>query len=527
MPSASCVILGVKRSYTTAGWSARIAAPSFKKPASACYPRPCLLRTSTALSCVDHQSHLALDCTMYGMFANYLHTNIMLNVPHRLQMHLNLDVLGLICSSLTERADVLSFSATCSALRLMAAGTALSMGPIVIHSEQTVRKLHAFVFADLAGRAPHIHALDISARISSLPIPTRESMAVIADQFIALLDYSRSLAWLQLSINEQPFLRHASVLSAIARLRSLRTLTIQSCNNNLPSWLHTLQSPLTALSIADYHGSPRTLALVASSIARFAPSLVCLKLARLQFTLLPIPVIQTFTTLRSLTLDHTEGLPELDTLISLFPNLDTLSWGVMLHHSPDHALTSARNRNHQVQERQAWRYLHWVACETEMLYALGLSCPIRHLIVDNSPAGLWNDILAKCLLDNAPMCLRLSMQVEDFDTEGPEQLQKMFPMTGSVLLHLTHLVLFLPYDTSLLSPQHCDPQEIWDRLIVSWHATNSAYIIPLMRGNISAHTTPRDQAPASHTSPHRSTNLSLTECYRRAARAVPRSHGGP
>ncbi|TBU38184.1 hypothetical protein BD309DRAFT_972458 [Dichomitus squalens] len=379
-------------------------------------------------------------------------------------MLLNFDVLGLICSSLTERPDVLSFSVTCSTLHPLAVEVALSMGPIVIYSEHTVQKLHAFVFADPARRAPHIHALDVSARVSSLPIPSREFMAVITGQFVALLEHTTTLRWLQLAINEQYFLRDPSVLSAIARLRGLRTLSLRSIHSDAPSWIRTIQSSLRTLSIADLPGGFWTPASVTTCMARFASTLEHLELAKLRTVRQPLPHIIPFTAVLSLVLDKMRELPELECLMRLFPNLVTLSCDARLDGYADQYFINTRERNLEVQERRSWRYLDWVACRTETLYGLGLKCPVRHLVVDNSPARLWNDLLADSLFQNAPVHLGLSMNVQEFALEGTTQLQEIFPREGSIS-HLSHLVLFVPYDTSLLSAQGRTLQDIWYLLV--------------------------------------------------------------
>ena len=83
------------------------------------------------------------------------------HLAHWTKCPLNLDVLGTICSYLTQYPDFLSLSLACSTFRPLAVRTMLRTRPVVLKNITTIIKFSDFVFSDAAARMPHLVALVI------------------------------------------------------------------------------------------------------------------------------------------------------------------------------------------------------------------------------------------------------------------------------------------------------------------------------------------------------------------------------
>lgn len=75
---------------------------------------------------------------------------------------LDLDVLELICHSIRHTQTVLSFSLVSHALHDIAVKRLLSMEPVSLKDERTIRTFHAFILANPESRLPFLRALNIS-----------------------------------------------------------------------------------------------------------------------------------------------------------------------------------------------------------------------------------------------------------------------------------------------------------------------------------------------------------------------------
>ena len=77
---------------------------------------------------------------------------------------LNEDILRIVSDFVTDVPDLLALSLTCSSFRPLATRQLLALHPIHITGGQSIRRFHAFIFADAPARAPLLRALDIDMR---------------------------------------------------------------------------------------------------------------------------------------------------------------------------------------------------------------------------------------------------------------------------------------------------------------------------------------------------------------------------
>ena len=312
---------------------------------------------------------------------------------------LNLDILREICSSMTTAKDVLSFSRTCSVFRPIAVERWLSMRPVEILRENTLRSIHNFVLVDKDQRGPHIRAISIpfNIRLEEGLSDSSSETSNLGEHFLALLACATCLRKLSLYVPvppEQLFTTHPSVLHAVAGLTSLQELEI-TASTEVASLL--LGSTCSALKVFRYQcpieynggGSSRSLSIT------LAPQLAS-TLEEIQVPSDFVPIAArahaTFPAVRSLTL--TEGTRgnevfswHMDELLALFPNLDRTfiieedppqehAYDVV-NASPNDDLVALRAKNSGAQNSRAWTGLNRVSIlSNDGLYALSLACPV-------------------------------------------------------------------------------------------------------------------------------------------------------
>ena len=184
---------------------------------------------------------------------------------------LNLDILREICSSMTTAKDVLSFSRTCSVFRPIAVERWLSMRPVEILRENTLRSIHNFVLVDKDQRGPHIRAISIpfNIRLEEGLSDSSSETSNLGEHFLALLACATCLRKLSLYVPvppEQLFTTHPGVLPAVAGLTSLQELEL-TVSTEVASLL--LGSTCSALKVFRYQcpieynrgGSSRSLSI--------------------------------------------------------------------------------------------------------------------------------------------------------------------------------------------------------------------------------------------------------------------------
>lgn len=390
--------------------------------------------------------------------------------------YLNLDVLALICDSTYDVSTVLCFSLASHSFRAIAVKRLLSMRPVALNSERSVRAFHKFVFADPRSRLPFLRALTIGIPGSPPRGPVALDTRLEPDkapkevvQFI--LDIIGRVTHLTSLALPQPrwTLAHLSdprIPEAIARISTLRELAlIDSClREQCPMVKKIVKTTHSAVTLRVLRISLDLTMLIPGLLVRgghaikttaldallghLAPTLQVLHIISSRCLQLDAKGVE-FPALRSLIcMAHVVGEHgrdvDTDILVSKFPALDgTLlvrSWKPYNETEEDVTeLRRIRASNEERQTKRTWKHLDQVfASNVLSLFAMGLLCPVRYLVVEDL-ASHTRDYMAEILSATPPTHLKLSVKL----CYGAAVFQGLFP--PEVIPRLTHLVLLLEY----------------------------------------------------------------------------------
>ncbi|PIL31140.1 hypothetical protein GSI_05836 [Ganoderma sinense ZZ0214-1] len=353
--------------------------------------------------------------------------------PEKGQPRLNFDTLRLICNSITDVSDVLSFALTCSALKADAFQRRLQMSPVILSTgPEAVEKFYSFIMADAAARAPHIYGL----RLPRLEFTNAIEMTT-ADRLVAILQRALHLKYLSLSTAgpEEP-----QLLAAVVKLSTLQELVLY-CGyheSHYTKLLTTLRAPLRHLHIKEILQREMTASFVHNTLSHFAPTLESLELADFTLDMSPSSVTTPFSALRSLKSTRIYDFDDLALLLRLFPNLDhALVMEYLRPRSTDHP--TIRERSKEAQKVHAWRGLdHVVMGNTMQAFLFALQCPIRVMDLDHTiTRSEAEEYLVDVLRHNSPRQLRIILDVSGCDVAG------LFPAEAAD--RLTHLFLCLSF----------------------------------------------------------------------------------
>ncbi|KAM5541601.1 hypothetical protein V8D89_004791 [Ganoderma adspersum] len=384
---------------------------------------------------------------------------------------LDLDVLGTVCTFLTEYPDFLSLSLTCSVLRPLAVRNMLRNRPVVLKKVDTIFMFHDFIFADAAAsRLHHLTALIVDvSHYETHPDPECSDRAIEA--LLAIVRQAPSLVSLELlsSANGRPlgYLDNPRVASAVGELATLQELSIGG-RTEVVDFIGAVRAPLKKLALRFTRpvGGLKEWSLnsLGAALSHIAPSLEILTMTetrvRLECSPSPLGSLHTFTgiqfhTLRSLTLTSLVIVPNLSLLLELFPNLDgTVHLTPYIYDVPDSVdytnrydtfFRTAREQNGTAQERRSWKRLERLICDIETLFILNMRCPIGLTIVhecapDADPG--MQQCLVESLRDHPPARLNLQVTVQ-CDSEE-QSLGRMIPPEAAATL--THLTLCVKYN---------------------------------------------------------------------------------
>lgn len=290
---------------------------------------------------------------------------------------LNFDVLHAICDFIDEVPDVLSYSLTCSALRPIAVERRLNMRTIILDCEDSVRGLYNFIFVDEKRRGPHIRSIAIPVD-GELPDASEE----LLDRLLAVLASATHAHTLSIYVphGQLCLFNHPAFLPAIARITSIQELGIMASLAQTNSLLGSTRSALKAFRHDDGFEGGEGVDLLLLNIAPQLTSTIQEMEISLDFLRMAFRSCISFPAVRSLSLPVVRELLHLGILLAVFPALDnTLLIHDLIPNYSDDDLADSRARNHAVQETRAWKGLDRVTATPDMLYALGLTCPIRHL----------------------------------------------------------------------------------------------------------------------------------------------------
>lgn len=312
---------------------------------------------------------------------------------------LNLDVLREICGFLMDVPDVLSFSLTCSTLRPIAVERRLSMRDITIWSATSIRDVYNFVFVDEKRRGQHIRAITIPVYSDIPPEPSDELINVLVSVLASATHVRKFSFYLPVpddwSAAEDPdglealcLFCHRRILSAVAQITSLHELRVVAPTDTAGYFLRSTRSALKVFRYGDVEGPRDTPEQFPVTVApQMIPTLqeIAMTFELFELAMKSMPHMS-LSAVRSVTLTDVFRPFKLDMLLTAFPNLDgTLIIGDHLSTFDRERLLRFRGENHDAQKRHAWKALDRVAAGAVMLYALGLTCPIRHLTLNHAP----------------------------------------------------------------------------------------------------------------------------------------------
>ncbi|KAI0654519.1 hypothetical protein C8Q70DRAFT_925461 [Cubamyces menziesii] len=369
-------------------------------------------------------------------------------------MHnLNLDILENVCSSLADIPTVLAFSLVSHACHAISIKSLLSMEPIPLTKEATVRSFHHFLLGDpkTKDRPRLLRGLIIDV------LPDYDTRAEVAQLLIDILEHAAHLEYLELpspkymfEYFECPALPEA--MSRVSTLREFVSADRQSWCSDVEAIVKRTRSPLKVvrLGLYDLTFSEETGCLRPAMLGRLlehlAPTLEVLELTEGNVLYSQGDRGGPFPAVRSALLGLQSGPVWTDVLVNMFPSLDgILDIGPLHGHdgaplradAPEQARVRALNRAYQ--EQHSWGKLDRVVGDTHTLYMLGLTCPVRHFMVDRVCSHRKQALVD--FLRDAPPCrlkltILLSQGLDVFDGLVPEE----------VASKLTHLVVMLAYD---------------------------------------------------------------------------------
>ena len=351
---------------------------------------------------------------------------------------LNFNVLHLVCNSLLDVTDVLSFALTCSTLTESAFQRRLKMSPINLLESESVDQFHTFIFSNQAARAPSIYGLRLPyPRLYSRKIQGKSRPQITKNRLMALLEAAVHVQYIYL-----PTSTPEPLFDAVVKLTTVRELRVSVDDHRLPLsiQLTTFRSPLRFLHVVgDSHNVPISARFLHDHLGHFASTLKILDLDDFPLDIPPSSITTPFIEVRSLKLQYTCG-PDVETLhvlVRLFPKLDnelvigSLHVAVMEEDYP-----AFRQRSKEVQKTYTWSGLDLLDCDPQTAFLMAIECPIRRMST-NVTSRRWGRYLADSLRHNSPR--QLHVRVSLFD--GFDLLDGMFP--HEAVANLTHLTLFV------------------------------------------------------------------------------------
>lgn len=386
---------------------------------------------------------------------------------------LDLDVLELICHSIRHTQTVLSFSLVSHALHDIAVKRLLSMEPVSLKDERTIRTFHAFTLADPESRLPFLRALNIS--ITEVEHQARQD---IAQCILDLLKHVTHLDTLTLPYPRRTFrcLEDPRVPEAVAQLSTLRELEmLEDCREvdsivkstcSVAS-LRILRVSLSNLRMRSAHGIKIT--ALDALLHGLTPTLEVLDIR--ETTVVLDATGAQYPTLRSFAANIEQGVVRTDTLVSKFPALLRLGVGLVVEGELQDDVQEQRRLRASNQEWQkkhrGWPCLDRATGDVLGLFVLGLTCPVRHLMVDGFGVHKKGQ-LADVLRATPPACLKLSTVLY----YGNDIFEDLFP--PEVASRLTHLVLLLVYTNLQMDDDDEDVDVVgnaqWSTLLVRPHS---------------------------------------------------------
>ena len=460
---------------------------------------------------------------------------------------LNRDVLANVSEFLTDVPDILSFALTCSSLRTIANKHLLDSRIIDLTKSGAVCKFHTFLFADADARTSHVRALklnlDLDRRRRAPRIPQQ------SDDFSLLIDIITSCPRLDhITVffgGWYSDTQHSRLIDTIAAIPTLRSLSVHALIKEGPALLRDVHAPLRAVTVHCANLPSNFWHPTALEDTLNLPRLA-LTLEKLELTHLVVdkagilvlchaetpPVLDTaqYPAVRSLSIDWFMREPRLDHLQYLFPALDgALSLGKLDASISKDSYAQIRSINQLSQRHapsRAWKRIDRVRVgDAPMLYVLGLTCPIRLIILDYPSWNAQFHYAREALRENPVPRLKLSSK---FGRHTRILDQLLSPELASTLTHLTMCFVYSngegpwpPEDAEAFA------QLQWDDFLVrrQLYAVQSRkelkpHIVSFCTGRVwvCAPATPKAYAPSRRRPRHRLPRIVRAVGYRALAR---------
>ncbi len=265
------------------------------------------------------------------------------------------------------------------------------------------------------------------------------------------------------------------IAAAVSALTTLRKLAISGRDEvDFVTAIPPLLKNLTIEYIVPAGSNAWSTASLTTSLAHVAPSLECLKIDEADIQLDGSPEsffpLTLFHALRSISLASMSDIPNLSTLLELFPNLNgTLR--LFLDRTIDEddhekrmVLVEIHRRHGEVQERRRWKRLERVITDVGMLFALNLRSQIGMMMV-LSCSPLTSTYLVASLRHNLPVRLHLQINL----SRGVQEFSQIIPWEAGATL--THLTLCICYDDTDGLPTVSSM--LWDSFWVCVHFSSA------------------------------------------------------
>ncbi|EIW55175.1 uncharacterized protein TRAVEDRAFT_51304 [Trametes versicolor FP-101664 SS1] len=231
------------------------------------------------------------------------------------------------------------------------------------------------------------------------------------------------------------------------------------------SCLRILRFPLSALPSTCGYGYGVKIAVLDECLHRLAPTLekLVLEISTPGSILFDTKGTE-YLALRSLTMGIEDGLVRMDILVHKFPALDgtlDVRSSCMQDDEPKQQQIRASNQEHQ--KRQSWRHLDCVMGNVLALFTLGLTCPVRRLVLDGFRTHKKSH-LVEILRSAPPTHFNLSVLLDRWNADDGHNDVFLGLFPPEVLPRLTHLVLVLDYGIFPENVRETDAESM------HWHA---------------------------------------------------------
>ncbi|KAI0072667.1 hypothetical protein K474DRAFT_344491 [Panus rudis PR-1116 ss-1] len=329
-----------------------------------------------------------------------------------------------------------------------------------------VRALYGFLMFEYAAyfRCRHVRDLEIETTIgphSEWP-PTPEFLVVL-ERVASVLKHCNNLYALFLERHAIKLFNNTAIIEAIGTLRSIHVVSIAAGgeefeNSEATPLLRSISSPTAVVSLFNsICPDPSDMVSVSGTFAHMSSSLKCLDLGLSVWD--PQPDI-VFDKLVTLSTNIMGDIQDINTavLFHMFPNLQFLSLEYSGLRPPnfEERTELSRRMNVQSQRRQSWTNLHTVRAEVCVLYALGLTCPVRHVElidrlssgVDSSDMDRWATVLKDC---NATAA---TVQVATQDRKL-ERLPSIVPTTRTITRLILRIPMRIPVHKDIIVGSSC------------------------------------------------------------------------